>query len=78
MIYIVLSLPFLFFGLFTRTYDLYGTCFFVDVISWGPVCYAQGSWLPFLLVQGSFVIGAGLIGVGLVQIRKRRDASKNQ
>ncbi len=74
MAYIIIALPFVFLGGFTRDYTFRDgeTCFFVDLVNWGPSCYAPGSLVPFLFHYGSMALGLALLITGYLQVRHKR------
>jgi hypothetical protein len=53
MVLILVGIPLLFLGTFTRVYDLSAeTCFWVDGLSRTANCFAKGSVVPYLFNGG--------------------------
>lgn len=65
---------------FSRTYTIesLGSCFFIDVVSWGPFCFATGSIMPEIIVYGANVLGLGLCLYGVWAGREARRARQQQ
>ena len=68
------------FSAFSRTYtiDSLGSCFVVDIIKFGPFCFAQGSQMPDIIVYGANVLGLALCIYGVWLARQQRLARQQQ
>lgn len=79
MIYLVVGIPLLFLGTFTRVYDLTAeTCFWVDGLSRSANCFSKGSVVPYLFKWGPQIAGFGLILWGIRLSRAARKTKENQ
>jgi hypothetical protein len=78
MPFILIGLPLVLFGAFSRTYTIprLGSCFFIDVVSWGPFCFEVGSSLPDIAVYGAHAAGLALVVFGIIQTRQVRRAQQ--
>jgi hypothetical protein len=78
MPFILIGLPLVLFGAFSRTYTIprLGSCFFIDVVSWGPFCFEVGSSLPDIAVYGAHAAGLALVVFGFIQTRRVRRAQQ--
>lgn len=78
MVFILIGLPLVLFGAFSRTYtvDDLGSCFFIDIVSRGPFCFPAGSSLPDVIVYGAHAAGLALIVFGFIQTRRVRRAQQ--
>lgn len=75
MFRILASLPFLFFAFSMRIVGLYGgTCFFVDVIDWGPACFGKAFFVPWAIRFAALFFGIALLFKGIKQVRAQRSA----
>ena len=74
MAFILIGLPLVLFGAFSRTYTIpsLGSCFFIDLVSWGPFCFEVGSSLPDIIVYGAHAAGLALVFFGFIQARRVR------
>ena len=68
------------FSAFSRTYTIesLGSCFFIDIVSWGPFCFAVGSPMPEVIVYGANVLGLGLCVYGIWVGRQVQRAKAQQ
>ncbi len=82
----MIALPFIglalvLFSGFSRTYTIesLGSCFFIDIVSWGPFCWAVGSFMPEIIVYGANVLGLGLCLYTFLRARRvARENAKQQ
>jgi hypothetical protein len=82
MIYLVVGIPLLFLGIFTRVYDLGAgsgaeTCFWVDGVSQSANCFSKGSVWPYLFKWVPQIGGFGMVLWGVHMSRAARKAAQN-
>lgn len=71
MPFIIIGLPLILFGVFSRAYGLDSSsehCFFVDVVNLGPFCWADPSIMPKVIVYGARALGVALVIFGTIMI----------
>jgi hypothetical protein len=82
----MLALPFIglalvLFSSFSRTYTInsLGSCFFIDIVSWGPFCWPVGSYMPEIIVYGANADGLALCAFAYLRSRRlRREKRERQ
>ncbi|MCX7314212.1 MAG: hypothetical protein WCG92_15190 [Hyphomicrobiales bacterium] len=81
MIYILVGLPLVLLGFFTREFTItgMGSCFAVDVVDWGPFCFSLGSVIPRVVEFGSLGLGIMLCAVAGCRVPASwRNVPRNQ
>src|SRR5262249_51571533 len=81
MVLFLTGLPLLLLGFFTREFTIIGlgSCFAINVIEWGPFCFAVGSVIPRLVEFGSLGLGTMLCAVGCCRVPAAwRNVPRNQ
>ena len=65
----LIGLPAVLLSGFARTYTIagesLGSCFVIDITTWGPFCFTQGSIIPDIVVWGGRVLGLLLVFLGI-------------
>ena len=80
IVFPLIGLVLVLFSAFSRTYTInsLGSCFFIDIVSWGPFCWAVGSIMPHIIVYGANAVGLGLCAYGIWLGRQAKRAKEAQ